>query len=406
MKHVVFVAPFFMQATLRFVNEVSKLSGIKLSLISNDRLERLPRPLLQRVSGHYRVANCLDPGQLVIAAKALARKNGPVDRLFGALEELQVPLAQARDFLGVEGINQHAAKNFRDKARMKNVLRHASIPCARYKLVRHANEARHFVEEVGFPIIVKPPSGAGARHTFEVNDQTALADYLAAYAPSAQNPVLLEEFIQGEEHSFETISIKGQPVWHSLTHYYPTPLEVLRNPFLKWCILLPKEIDHARYDDIRQANEKALKALGMHTGLTHLEWFRRKDGSLAISEVAARPPGAQIVTLMSIAHDLNFYHAWAQLMVFDEFQAPPRKFAAGAAFLRGVGSGRVKHIKGLNRVSKEVSDLVIEARLPKVGQRSGTGYEGDGYVLVRHPDTQAVKKALLHLVSVIEVVYE
>ena len=406
MTHVVFVAPVFMQATLRFVTEVGSLPNMKLSIISHDRLERLPKGLQERLSGHYRVANCLDPGQLVIAAKAIAKNAGPIHRLFGALEELQVPLAQARDYLKIEGLNHQAAQNFRDKARMKAVLRQAGIPCARYKLVHDPQEAWAFIKEVGFPIIIKPPAGAGARQTFEVQDSDSLNDYLAVYAPSAQNPALLEEFIQGDEHSFETISIKGRPVWHSLTHYYPNPLQVLRNPFLKWCIVLPKEIDHPRYEDIRLTNNKALSALGMHTGLTHLEWFRRKDGSLAISEVAARPPGAQIVTLMSIAHEMNFYHAWAKLMVFDTFEAPQRKYSAGAAFLRGVGSGKVKKISGIDRLPKEVHDVVVEAKLPQIGQFSGRGYEGDGYVLVRHPDTEAVKKALLHLVSTIQVHYE
>lgn len=406
MKHVVFVAPFFMKATLRFVSEVASLPGIKLSLISNDRLENLLPKLRERTTGHYRVSNCLDPGQLVIAAKAISKQFGPIDRMFGALEELQVPLAQARDYLGIEGLNQESAKNFREKARMKDVLRQAGVPCARFRLIRHKHEAASFIQEVGYPVIVKPPSGAGAKHTFEVKDDASMQDYLSVYAPSPQNPLLLEEFIQGDEHSFETMSIKGQPIWHSLTHYYPSPLEILKNPFLKWCIVLPREIDDPKYNDIRKTNAQALKALGMHTGLTHLEWFRRKDGSLAISEVGARPPGAQIVTLMSIAHDMNFYHAWAKLMVFDSFQAPERKYAAGAAFLRGVGKGRVKTIQGLDRIRRDVSNLVIEAKLPKVGQRSGSGYEGEGYILVRHPDTQAVKKALLHLVSTIQVIYE
>jgi len=406
MKHVVFVAPHFMQATLRFVSEIAQLPDIKLSLIGHDRLERIPQSLRSRIAGHYRIANCLDPGQLVLAAKALSKANGPIDRMFGALEELQVPLAQARDYLGIEGVSQSAARNFRDKARMKDVLHKANLPCAKFQLVHSADQAWAFIREVGYPIVIKPPSGAGARHTFEVHDDDSLREYLAVYQPSLQNPTLFEEFIQGEEHSFETISIKGKPVWHSLTHYYPTPLEVLRNPFLKWCIVLPREIDQPKYDDIREANARALKALGMHTGLTHLEWFRRKDASIAISEVAARPPGAQIVTLMSIAHDLNFYQAWAKVMVFDEFNAPQRKFASGAAFLRGVGKGRVKSVEGLNRVRSDIRDLVIEAKWPQIGQAAPSGYEGEGYILVRHPQTAMVKKALLHLVSVIKVNYE
>ena len=64
-------------------------------------------------------------------------------------------------------------------------------------------------------------------------------------------------------------------------------------------------------NDIRAAGHRALAALGMGTGLSHTEWFRRADGSIAISEVGARPPGAQFTTLMSYAHDVDFYRACA-----------------------------------------------------------------------------------------------
>src|SRR2546427_670334 len=113
-----------------------------------------------------------------------------------------------------------------------------------------------------------------------------------AAAPGPDRPVLLEEYVTGDEHSFETVSIGGRAVWHSLTHYYPSPLEVLRNPWIQWCLVLPREVEEPQYDDIRSAAFRALGVLGMETGLTHMEWFRRPDGTIAISEVAARPPGA------------------------------------------------------------------------------------------------------------------
>ena len=71
----------------------------------------------------------------------------------------------------------------------------------------------------------------------------------------------------------------------------------------------------------------------------------RADGRYAISEVGARPPGAQFVRLISYAHDTDMYRAWARLMIFDEFDPPERPFAAGAAYLRGQGTGRVKAVR-------------------------------------------------------------
>ena len=240
--------------------------------------------------------------------------------------------------------------------------------------------------------------------TFKIDNPSMLRDVVRASGPSAANPLQLEEFVTGEEHSFETVSIQGKPVWHSLTRYLPTPLDAMRNPWIQWRVILPREIDTPQYDDIRSVGPQALRALGMGSGLTHMEWFRRQDGSLAISEVAARPPGAQIVTLMSRAHDFDFYAAWARLMVFDEFTPPPaRNYAAGAAFLRGLGAGRVRATHGLDAVLAELGDLITDVGRPRIGQEQSRSYEGEGYVVVRHPETRVVEDALLKIVSSVRV---
>jgi hypothetical protein len=124
---------------------------------------------------------------------------------------------------------------------------------------------------------------------------------------------------------------------------------------------------------------------------------------LAISEVGARPPGAQITSLLSYAHDIDFYRAWPQLMVFDEFEAPPRSFAAGAAYIRGQGQGRVRRIHGLGEAQRRFGDLVMEVKLPSEGQPPSDSYEGDGYVIVRHTETEVVEHALQEIVKIIRV---
>jgi biotin carboxylase len=314
-----------------------------------------------------------------------------------------VPLAQARERLGIEGMGVEAALNFRDKARMKERLRAAGVPCARHALAESEAEARAFVEQVGFPVVLKPPAGAGSVATYRADDARGLAEALTAAPPAPGRAVLVEEFVTGDEHSLETISIDGRAVWHSLTHYFPTPLEVMRNPWIQWCVVLPREVDEAHYDDIRAVGSRALAALGMTTGLTHMEWFRRRDGTVAISEVAARPPGAQITTLVSRATDTDFVQSWARVMVFGEFDAPARKYAAGIAFLRGQGRGRIKAVHGIDKIRESMTGLVVDAKLPTVGAVPAESYEGDGWILVRHPQTIVVANALRRVISTVRV---
>ena len=116
-----------------------------------------------RLAGHWRIDDPLDPGQIAGAVQGLGRQLGQVQRLLAVLEQLQVPLAQVREQLGIPGMDVATARNFRDKARMKTVLRAAGVPCARHQLAVSAADALEFAERVGFPLVVKPPAGAGPR---------------------------------------------------------------------------------------------------------------------------------------------------------------------------------------------------------------------------------------------------
>jgi len=405
MARVIFVAPFLLPATARFVEAAADLPGVRLGLITMDPAVKIPPALARKIAAHRRVDDAFDPRQLAGAARDLAGTLGGLDRLLGALEQLQLPIAEARELLGLPGMSPEVAQNFRDKARMKTVLREAGLPCARHRLVAHPGEALPFAQEVGFPLVVKPPDGAGAQGTFRVENPESLRGALAVVAPTPGRPALLEEFVVGRESSFETVSIDGRAVWYSSTRYLPTPLEALENPWIQWCVLLPREREDPALADVRDIAFRALDALGMETGLSHMEWFRRRDGSIAISEVAARPPGAQITTLLSVAHEFDLLAAWAHLMIHGQFAPPPRRWAAGAAFLRGMGAGRVATVRGLARAQEELGPLVVEAKLPRPGQPKSTSYEGEGHVVVRHERTEVVEKALMRLISLIRVEY-
>ena len=90
-------------------------------------------------------------------------------------------------------------------------------------------------------------------------------------------------------------------------------------------------------------------------------------------------------------------------MVTDEFTVPRRDFSAGAAYLRGMGTGRVRAVHGLAQAQRELGSLVVEARLPQSGQAQPAGYEGAGYLIVRHPQTRIVEQALRRAVELIRV---
>lgn len=414
MPHVLFVAPLLLENTNRYVEAFASLDGVKLSVISQDPGESIPRSLRPHIAAHYRVANTLDSAQLIDAGRRIAKVEGRVDRLTAALEQLQMPMAEARDALRIEGMSAAVAQAFRDKDHMKKVLRAHRVPVAKSALVKSAAALERFVGETGFPVILKPQAGVGAKSTWRV----ASADELRALAkqgvvPTKGRPLQVEEFVRAREHTCETVTVRGKPVWHSGTRYFPSPLEVLETPWVQYCVMLPREEDDPTWTRFHPINRAALAALfgdeaktASGTAITHMEWFLREDGSALVNEVGARPPGVMIMPLMSIAHETDMIAKWAELIAFDRFVPPKRKWAAGCAFFRGQGGGdRITRVDGVEEAVAKVGGTLVEMRAPKVGASRAPGYEGEGWATVRHETTDGVKHALRTLIETVQVKY-
>ncbi|MCC6899103.1 MAG: ATP-grasp domain-containing protein [Polyangiaceae bacterium] len=403
MRNVLFVAPFPLETTLRFARAAARLHGVRLLGIGQELVRGESRAAF---ADQIQVADGLDTRQLIEAARLLERRHGKLHRVLGILEPLQVQLGELRRVLGVPGTDPATADLFRDKARMKDELRRHGLPCARHRLIRSWADAEAFVAEVGLPVVLKPPAGMGCAATWRVRSPDELRAALSAIRASAERPALAEELLRGQEHSFETITVGGQVRFESISRYYPTPLEVVENPWIQWVVIFPRTIDGPELADARELGVRAVKTLGLETGFTHMEWFRRDDGRLAIGEIAARPPGAHMVLAGSYAYDADLYRAWARAVVDDAFDGPfQRRFAVGVAYLRGAGRGRVARISGVERANEAVGRLVVDSRLPRLGTPKSDSYEGDGYVIVRDPDTEVVKAAMQRIIETVQIEY-
>jgi biotin carboxylase len=401
-RNVVFVVPFPFEESLRFLRAVAGLDDVRVLGVHTRAPARDAAPLHDAVE----ISNCFDTAQLVAGVRELERRHGRIHRLIGVLEPLQVQLAQARRELGIDGPSVEVAERFRSKAVMKDVLGAHDIPCARHRMLRDPEHARAFAAEVGYPIVLKPPAGVGCRSTYRVDDDAGLGMALAETRPGLAREVLAEEFLTGDEHTFETLTVGGEPLFHSISHYRPTPLEVMRTPWIQYVVQLPRDIHGPAYDRIRDVGVRTVKALGLSHGMTHMEWFRRPDGSVAVGEIAMRPPGVHIVPMMSHAHDTSLYRAWARCVVDEAFDGPwKRTHSVGCAFLRGVGAGRVVSVEGVEAAQRAVQGLVVEAKLPRIGQPKADGYEGEGFVMLKHPDDEVVRRGLTTLIETIRVRY-
>ncbi len=402
-RNVIFAAPFPSDVTLRFVRAAARHPDVKLLGIVHTPPTGADANLY---ADYVRVTDPLSARDLIDATEVLKRRHGEPHRILGILEAMQTQLAQARAHHGVPGTTPRVAELFRDKSAMKAALAKAGLPVAKNMLLHDESDARAFAQAAGFPLVLKPPAGMGAKATFRVSSLEELYGALRGMGASSTNPVLAEEFLRGREFSFETLTLGGKPRVQSISHYLPTCLEVLENPWMQWCCLLPRDISGPEYDGAKAMAHGAIEALGLEDGMTHMEWFQRPDGSLAIGEIAQRPPGANISLMTGLVHGKDLYAAWIRLLVDGAFDGPwERSYSAGSAFLRGMGRGRVASVTGLKEIHEAVGRYVVEANIPDIGKSKSDSYEGDGYLVVRDPDTEVVRAALKRIIETVKVGY-
>lgn len=404
MRNVVFVAPFAMDATLRFARGLASLQNVRLLGVFQKGPSGAERAQFADV---VEVDDALNPGSIAAGVRALKARHGAPFRITGILEPLQTPLAIVRREFNVAGPDPETAERFREKALMKDTLRKHGLPCARHRLLTSPSDAAGFMEQVGFPMVLKPPAGAGCKSTWRIDDRQTLMDVLNQLRPSAAEPVLAEEFLRGEEGSCEMVVLGGRVRVHSISHYMPGPLEVMRSAWIQWVCLLPKNISDPVHDEIARLGQRTVTALGLDDGVAHMEWFRRDDGSLAIGEIAARPPGGQLAMMTGLVHDADIYRTWARAVVDSEFDGPwQRRYAAATVFLRGMGRGRVTRVDGLDEVHRSVGALVVEAKIPTVGDPKSDSYEGEGYIVLRHQNEAVLRDAVRSVLNTVRVRYE
>jgi len=404
MKHVIFVTPFFTENARQFITGLVNFdSNIRLSVVSQDIEENLPEPTHAQVTRFWKVEDIFNYQEMLEACRNMRDEGGPINRCLVVNEQVQELIASIREALDIPGMRPATAKNYRIKQRMKEVLEKARIPVAQYLKVDGEEEAQKALKKLGLPMVAKPPAGAAAQQTFRINTESEWDKFITEKVRGQDATWLLEQLLTGQEGSCDTFCLRGKTVFRTYTQYMPSPLEVMENDWIQWQVLLPNPAAGPAYEDIRKLADKTLQALGPEDGWSHMEWFRLDDGSIRISEVAMRPPGAQFTTLISRAADFDSIQAWAKLMIDGEFQAPKQKFAVGAAYLRGMGEGKVSAINGWEAIQQQYSGLICDFRIPPIGTPKGQTYEGEGFVIVRHPDTEVVRSVLLDIVSTVRV---
>lgn len=310
------------------------------------------------------------------------------DRIECLWEPGMVLAAKLREALGVPGLTVAQTIPFRDKEVMKATLDKAGIRTPRHFRCTTVAGCWDAAQKIGFPVILKPIAGAGSADTYRVND----ANELRMVLPKLRHvpEVSVEEFVEGEEFTFDTITANGKILYYNVAWYRPRPLIARSNEWVSPQVIALRHVEQDMLKDGVRMGFEVIKALGFQSGFTHMEWYRKADGEVVFGEIGARPPGAHQVDQMNYACEIDVFKEWARAVCWGEFAGPiERKYNVATIYKRALGQGLIRRFENYRALKHRYGDLIVEDTLLPIGTPRRNWRHtlvSDGFIMLRHPD--------------------
>ncbi|MBK9516228.1 MAG: ATP-grasp domain-containing protein [Anaeromyxobacter sp.] len=383
---VVFLAPSFPPEMIQYTRGLAEV-GAQVYGIGDTPRQALPAEVRPHLHDYLQVPRILDEDDVMARASAWLRGRA-VDRVLANWEVLVQLAARLRERWGLPGMSPEVVRGFRDKELMKERVRAAGLRVPRSRRVTSEAEVRAAAEVIGFPLILKPIAGAGSADTYRVRTQGELEAAIAAMRgiPEAS----CEEYVEGEEFTFDTVCIGGTPAFENVASYLPKPLEARSQEWVSPVVITVRDMYQPRLAPGVKLGRAVLGALGMGDGFTHMEWFLTPKGEAVFGEIGCRPGGAHLVDQMNYTCDVDLFREWARVACFGRFEGPTaRRYNAAIIFKRAQGQGRITRIEGLSGWLRQAGPWALEERLLRPGTHRRNWKQtllSDGHLMVRHPE--------------------
>ncbi|HVJ93229.1 MAG TPA: ATP-grasp domain-containing protein [Labilithrix sp.] len=383
---VVFLSPVYPPEMIEYTRGLAEV-GATVYGVGDTPAAALPARVRPYLHDYLRVPRIMDEDDVIERVTTWLRGTS-VDRVLSNWEPLVILAARMRERWGVPGMSVDTVRGFRDKQLMKERVRAAGLRVPRSRRVVTEAETRAAAEEIGYPLVLKPIAGAGSADTYKVTSDRELETVLSAMrgVPEAS----CEEYIEGEEFTFDTICVGGKPVYENVAAYLPKPLEMRTLEWVSPVIITVRDMAQPKLQGGIALGRKVLEALRMGDGFTHMEWYLTPKGEAVFGEIGCRPGGAHIVDQMNYTSDIDLFREWARVSCYGTFsERAPRKYNVGIVFKRARGEGTVTRIDGLDAWVRACGEWVVEEKLLRPGTPRRNWKHtllSDGHVLVRHPE--------------------
>jgi len=384
--NVLFLSPVYPPEMQQYTRGLAEV-GARVFGVGDTPRQAVPHGLLRYLHSYLEVPRIMEEDDVIERVSSWLEGRS-VDRVLTSWEPLVILAARLRERWGLPGMSVDTVIGFRDKQIMKERLRTAGLRVPKSERVRTARQAREAADRVGYPIVLKPIAGAGSADTYLVEEESELDGALVKMGNVRE--ASCEEYITGEEFTFDTVSIAGVPAFENVCQYLPKPLEARLNEWISPAVISVRDVGQPRIAPGIELGRKVLQALKMGDGFSHMEWFLTPGGEAVFGEIGCRPGGACLVDQMNYTIDGDLFREWARAVCWGAFEAATeRKYNVAIVFKRAQGAGRITAIVGLEEYQQRFQPWIVEDRLLRPGTPRRNWKQtllSDGYLIVRHPD--------------------
>ena len=364
MKNFIFISPNFPTNYWQFCREL-KNNGLNVLGIGDQPYDELTNELKSSLNEYYKVGSLENYDEVYRAVAFFISKYGRIDWLESNNEYWLERDAMLRtDFHILSGFQSEDMPRIKFKSRMKEYYRKAGIPVARYHMVDSFEGCRAFTDEVGYPVVVKPDNGMGASHTYKLESDQDLGEFLAQKQPDVS--YIMEEFIHAEVNSYDAIiNAEGEPIFET-GNVTPWSIMDIVNDNDNSIYYILKDLP----EDTRRAGRATVKSFGVKSRFVHFEFFRLtqdqpgmgRKGDVVALEVNMRPCGGFTPDMMNFAHSTDVYKIWANMIAFDHSTKSegPHAFCAFA----GRRDGKSFALSDDELIGKYASQMRMVTRIP------------------------------------------
>lgn len=299
------------------------------------------------------------------------------------------------------------------KSYMRERLKECHVPIPQYFVVSNEKEFQNAVQALQGDMIVKPADNAGSRGVVLIKKdaetgKTQPEDTLAVYEYSKSNSrngvVMVEEFMEGEEVSVESMTVNGETTVVTITDKLTTPPPY----FVELGHAEPSRHSAKLQEQIREITKQAVAAIRLQNGPSHTEVKLTKDGP-KIVELAARLGGDFITSrLVPLSTGVDMVGNSVILATGGQVELA-KKWDKGAAirFIPGE-SGTIKQVT----VPKEVygfpgiEEIVLYKKAGDTSHGTKSSNDRLGHVIATGKDAKEAFERATDVMEKISVVYE